>query len=514
MFFWFVCFLEKNFLLGPKIEPEVGSTYVAQTLNISIYEEKVLDIFISLGDKTYGRMFYGNQLSGEKLVYESDYARKNNFSLHYSRNNHNFITPGNYSFKINTNFSADDFLAVKVITSYRTNFYDASFTNNLAIFFFLVAGLFILFFNFSNHHGKLYSKMKYFMHLWLLFVVFYAMVYVTQIKHITPPMLTVIDDTNLKHSFEVSLNPYYNHFDFMKDTIEEIKKATEIEFNLDKCNGCYFKPHDQPSSTNRDLILLAMGDKINSVIFSVLSLRTTGCRARVVIIMLEKNRKNVNHKVEQRLNDCGIYIVGLNYTYKSKSFNFMKIIRFPLFAEFLSKYPNSFDRALYFDSYDTVFQSDPFTSEIQPGKLYISPEYNPIGNNNWVKGWFDRIPGFNYDSYLDQDVICSGVFGGYTNVVYKLCDMMKALYIYDYDGIDFITEDQGLLDYLIYAGPAVSSGLNPTVLLDYVSAGFIVPYIPYQGIGTTKIFNKTTVLIHHINRNKDYLKNIKKICKL
>ena len=322
-----------------------------------------------------------------------------------------------------------------------------------------------------------------------------------------PSSIHNIDEISEVWKLKITIQPYINNFSFLGETLEKIKAATEKKYTLDNCKFCNFKPPRPAGSTPRDLVIVQIGKKPKAAKSALFSLRSTGCKASIVVTL--KKEDVLEPEFEKQLNDCGIFAVHLDHYYKHWYLEYMKIVRFPMYAEFLSKYYGQFDRICYFDSFDTAFQSDPFSDDIKKDVLYISPEFNPVRNNLFIQQWMSRIGGFDYGPYMNREVVCSGIFIGYADIIIKLGNIMKAMYN---KGNDFITNDQGLFDCLYFSGVFDSAGLNPTIDLRIPSAGYILPRVPLQPLGSIIINNVTVVLVHHLNRNDKYVNSVKEIC--
>ena len=402
-----------------------------------------------------------------------------------------------YFYAFLTNDILTQILLILMFSLYSKISFKISFliiTSELWIFFFESYNLidFIILF---YHTKRSFPSVQIF-----IFVLFSLCSYIILILYLKP---------NKTEDFNVKIEPFVSQMSFLGDTIDKIKKAADETFTLEKCNMCNFTPLYQPSSTERDLIIVQTGnfpEKSKSALFS---LRTTGCKAKVVLTMTENDK--LDPAYAEQLKDCGIFVVRLNKIFKHKFLMYMKIVRFPMFAEFLEKYGNSFDRVLYFDTFDTVFQADPFREIKNKHTLYMSSEYNSISHNKYLIEWIGRLPGFNSSFYNDSVVVCSGVFGGYSDVIMKLGQIMKALYKLDND---FITNDQACFDFLWYSGIMKNAGLNPTITDEFPSAGYILPKMPLQRLGEIKLNGIKPCLIHHLNRNHDYVNDAKKVCNI
>ena len=301
-------------------------------------------------------------------------------------------------------------------------------------------------------------------------------------------------------SLSISIEPYKDTVPLLGKTIDKLYEAAEKSGNVKNCKHCNFKPVGPVTSTDRDLVIVQIGGKPEKAKYSLFSLRATGCKAKVVVTL--KPEEKLAKEYEEDLLNCGIIPVNLEKYHKSEKQVYMKIVRFPIYYEFLKKYSGKFDRILYFDSYDTVFQADPFISNMKADTLYVSSENHPINNSGYVKKWLKKIPRLDITPFLYKDNICSGAFSGDESTLIKLGEIMKALYR---PGNNFVTNDQGLYNYLIYSGVFERAGISILKNKELATIGYHINEYVYPNLGN--IHHKETghapALLHQINRDFD-----------
>ena len=298
----------------------------------------------------------------------------------------------------------------------------------------------------------------------------------------------------------VDIEKYYpeNNTKLFNNLVPEMVKAIQENKPLDNCPHCNFKPLFSPNSTSRDLIIIQAGGDPSKAQLSIKSLRSTGCKARIFLVITDYDEVSVH--LQNFFDSCGVdvfrYKISSNYAK-----TFFVAIRFSLDDEFLYQGAKYVDRILYFDSFDTVFQSDPFIGDWQNNSLYVSNEHIPIGHNPYMTMWFRGMPNFNSRPIDNNNTICSGIFGATADVILKVGQLMHTFYL----GWDFIALDQALYNYLIYIGLLEKAGINVELYSHFASIAVrINDYTPSSlGQFSNKINGFKPAVIHQYNRNAD-----------
>ena len=175
---------------------------------------------------------------------------------------------------------------------------------------------------------------------------------------------------------------------------------------------------------------------------------------------------------------------------------FIQTTRYILFANILPLVRSRVDRVLYFDALDTIFQGDPFVSITNPLKLYVSSEDHCVFDNPWMTSWLDDLPGFSSDFVMDQNVICSGIFGGYTDVIEKFSQLHTSMY----HNWKFYTEDQGIFNYILYTHILQRNGISIDMNPDFASIGMLVDVLTGKYPSEYEYNGYIPAIIHQLNR--------------
>ena len=320
---------------------------------------------------------------------------------------------------------------------------------------------------------------------------------------IAPLLFFAALSKNINYNFtpiHVSIEKYYpqnNTQFFSKNLVPEMIQAIQMDMPLDNCEHCNFKPiYNSSNSTPRDLIIIQGGTNPEKPQLAIKSLRTTGCKARIFLVITQEDAISPN--VQKFYNDCGVNVFKYNVNGDVAS-KFFAGMRFALFEEFLYVGKKYVDRLFYFDCFDTVFQSDPFTSGWEKDVLYVSDEKIPLGQNPYMEMWFRALPNFEFSTFAKYSTICTGIFGGYPDVILKLGQLIHTFYV----GQNLIAYDQIEYNYLIHHRILEYAGINCTVQPLWQSIALSVDQYTTAPIG--KIYKKDNgflpAVVHQYNRN-------------
>lgn len=117
------------------------------------------------------------------------------------------------------------------------------------------------------------------------------------------------------------------------------------------------------------------GDALNASHWdlNLIALRTVGCFARIVLIADSIATSKLNNgNMSSFIGYCGVQVVNVGIISGKRSF--LLCSRNIILHDFLKNKRNIIDRILIADLYDTIFQGDPFTEDLDRNKLGISEE--------------------------------------------------------------------------------------------------------------------------------------------
>lgn len=203
------------------------------------------------------------------------------------------------------------------------------------------------------------------------------------------------------------------------------------------------------NSSPRDVILgLIYGNKLLNFLTLIRSIRSTGCKASIVVMISVNATSNMTQIYRKHLEDCGVTLLSMPDFFRVNGIH-GNLLRHLFFALFVNMYEKDFDRVIILDIYDTIFQRDPFNEDFSLGKVQFSYETVKYSKNRVNLRWLKAIdPKFKKSFYYRLYPICSGLFGGTTTALIKF--YRKYVNLSYWEWINTKCQDQGLLNYLWY----------------------------------------------------------------
>ena len=148
-----------------------------------------------------------------------------------------------------------------------------------------------------------------------------------------------------------------------------------------ECKLCSFQALGQnntiPNSSERDIILTVAIGAVYNIIPFIRTLRTTNCKARVVIFIDSLTLSSMNTSMYEDISKCGIQFVDIGTKVPSEAEDIF-FYRYIIFNNFLRENEQEIDRVILVDLFDTVFQNDPFITNFSENILYLSEEGYPL----------------------------------------------------------------------------------------------------------------------------------------
>jgi hypothetical protein len=213
----------------------------------------------------------------------------------------------------------------------------------------------------------------------------------------------------------------YNNFSFNGfRTIEDF-----VPYDPAACTSCQFTPRNlQSDSTPRDLILtFSLMAAPQQVEIFLRSLRTTGCKATVVLIVDGGGLNFFTDGILRLLTACGCTLIQSPPALAGGWTIFMFRHVFAYF--FLKERPGIFHRALVVDLYDTAFQGDPFHTGLKDDFVGMSAESSPCSLEQkecaadvggWrIAGWWGSTPCKNAGMFIGGASRLEQFYGAYVS---------------------------------------------------------------------------------------------------
>ena len=297
--------------------------------------------------------------------------------------------------------------------------------------------------------------------------------------------------------------------DFYKRDIN--KKRNLISY----CPLCDFKPLHKPTSTRRDVVLAAALTEFKRVEYFLRTLRTTGSMARVILFLDNENKVSTDWlKFFAACDIEPVFISKQDPVIKSAP----KLSRYYFYRQWLTNHINEVDRVLHTDTFDVIFQSDPFIPMITNDSLFFTFEPVTLGNSFWTNQWITQCYGNEIAyKYAKEPVSCSGVTVGGSQqfLVYLNLLLSTPKWITCFGH----SLDQAHHNYLFYTGEFAKAGLNIKSLdcnSQYLTMHFCCKKAKCSwktdGVLYGNNSNIAPVLIHQYNRWKNLTKRNPQFC--
>jgi len=229
---------------------------------------------------------------------------------------------------------------------------------------------------------------------------------------------------------------------------------------FDKCKMCNFtykKGAYEPNSNDHDVIITTAITSVTNVLLFIRTLRTTGCKAQVFLLVDNRCYANINEETMEFAKECGLRIINFGIVNNLNYYNRFGL-RFIAAYELLEVIRPWANRIIFCDVFDIVFQGDPFTEAQDLHPFLFTDEHiniNCDGSNvGWVKGVRDTWEhswGFNR-------MINGGFFTGKHMYMLKFMDIFFSMF--DTQNLSSIRSmDQGYFNYMNVTGLYKNMGL-------------------------------------------------------
>lgn len=286
------------------------------------------------------------------------------------------------------------------------------------------------------------------------------------------------------------------------------------------CPLCGPMRHSPSSnSSSRDLVITVMINMTTNAATFVRTLRSTGCKATVVVFVDQLFMNSLNSRQIKMFVACGVNFINIgqfNQPYRDKVYE----ARHLLIYDFLLKYRSDFDRVIFIDMADSFFQMDPFTTDFGYYTMGVTSELvtlnnDPTNNTRWIQ---IADPQYFEDEhfYDDRVAVNAGFVFGSMDGFLKYYSVFFSLLCFKRK---FAPEtiDQGYVNMLYHKGYFQRAGLDLMVthpgdwLVSVRGAAF--NYKPNRdGLFVMQGTNVAPAAIHQYSRICPVLKGLKSQC--
>ena len=280
------------------------------------------------------------------------------------------------------------------------------------------------------------------------------------------------------------------------------------------CNLCNFTVRNtKADSTERDVIIGTGINAVENVILFVRTLRTTGSKAHCVILLDHIAYSKVPKSTFEYAEECGGQIINVG-DLKSKGIGHSQNLVYVVCYEFVYLNQDQIDRVIISDLYDSVFQGDPFNSQVGGSYLNVIDEGSDF--RSWTggvnKGWVEK---FNFKLNSDQlkeKYVCTGYIGGTLDVMMKFFTLFNENF-----NSSRGTTDQGEVNYIYFSGKFKKNGVHVprnrrNELIRHTACK---PLKQYELMGEVRSINNEEVyasVVHHYYANHLFKYSLLRVC--
>jgi hypothetical protein len=204
-------------------------------------------------------------------------------------------------------------------------------------------------------------------------------------------------------------------FDWLHDTSDDIFKLQSFE----NCMICNFSlKNDNPNSSPHDLMITIYFGRIAGIIPLVRTLRTTGCKATLVVLVDNFALRSLTKNHLKQIENCGVNFVNL----KNFRIGYLDSTRWIPITDYIMKHRQMIDRIIMMDGFDVVFQGDPFSTRFGKDHLYFTTENIKVTehtNHDLVR----NLPFLDKEINESVGAINAGVILGETNLFLQFIDL-------------------------------------------------------------------------------------------
>jgi hypothetical protein len=233
--------------------------------------------------------------------------------------------------------------------------------------------------------------------------------------------------------------------------------------DVSKCRLCTYPSRSsiRSDSTPRDAILTFAASEFVGLIPFVRSVRTTGCKARLIVLAGDQAIAGLAKREQRLLKQCSADLISfgdLGPLWLEQEV----LVRFSVYFDYLFSRQRDFNRVLFVDMAHVMFQGDPFTADITRDALCFVQEGITLENATPERNNFLRLRP-RPPLYKGKPLITDHIFGGGPESALVFFDMFLTVYSMTYDENELASEHSYFL--LCYYSFCTSSHRLKTKLL-------------------------------------------------
>ena len=281
-----------------------------------------------------------------------------------------------------------------------------------------------------------------------------------------------------------------------------------------KCELCHFTVRNEMNDSSPDDLMIssAIGIIKNENFFSR-SIRTVQSKCHIVIICDEVAINNLPKERYESTVKCGVqFCVVPTKTWEGGYWGQASAAYYYILA-YLLRNRGLFKRVIFQDLFDSVFQGDPFTSDLilSENEIHVTHEFKR-GKDGFMKKYYKEMNIVQPCRHRRKYFINSSHFGGFAETILRFLLAYVSVMSFK-DGWN----DQTTINYLSFSGILKSHGISfsddsrPQRFINLIS-GRPVEKAKYGDFHAHFSKNSYAVSIHQIYMSRDIMANIVEYC--
>ena len=291
------------------------------------------------------------------------------------------------------------------------------------------------------------------------------------------------------------------------------------------------------NSTPRDVIITTAYGRLINVFPFARSLRTVGCKARIVAFVDEDALSRYDSVFYDKMKDCGVEFVKIHRNGELGNLKDATAFRYSAYLKYLKANRNKIDRVITVDLFDTCVQYDPFTNEFKKENIYFQTEGELIKDDGYNLNWahcsytsYEEMIGsiagkqvflkdviniskINFTEVVDNYIINGGEQAAGVDIMIKFLELIRSSCTY--------CQDQGFINYYFYTGILEKVIDAKAIALPYGDELFtaigikaFLKLFKYSNgaLGTVRINGSLPAMIHQFDRNKELTQIVLEAC--
>ena len=282
---------------------------------------------------------------------------------------------------------------------------------------------------------------------------------------------------------------------------------------VNNCHTCNYKVHNEAAnSQNNDLVIgVALGGFSNEFFFSR-TLRTVGSKCKLVFLCDRDAFSSLTKDRYEQTVRCGAQFIVLDNKKWIDYWSHAAGAYYYVLA-FLLRNRGKFNRIIFQDLFDSIFQGDPFTTDLIPGEnvIHVADEVEVHGNS-FSQYYYKKANIPVPQRLLSKTIVNSAHFSAYQETMIRFLELFVSVNHYSKNWFD-----QATANYLEFGGFLRKYNLryanyresNKVLNINQLPRNLLGP------LGDIHARNSVTqyaTIIHHTWTSIELMKNMLKHC--